>query len=67
MRLNFCGGRLSWKGWLAARYTFADLDDMVAFPESDAYKQAKEAVLANPHYDASREPHEFKGFFLPEV
>jgi hypothetical protein len=24
-------------------------------------------VTAHPLYDASREPHIFKGFFLPEV
>ena len=28
---------------------------------------AKEEMMAHEHYDSSREPHEFKGFFLEEV
>jgi len=54
-------------GWLAARYIFTDLDDMVAFPDSAAYASAKAEVAAHPHYDSSRAPHEFKGFYLNEV
>lgn len=60
---SFCPG----EGWLAARYIFNDLDDMIAFPDSDGYKQARDAVLALPAYDSSRAPHEFKGFFLEDA
>jgi hypothetical protein len=82
VEFSFCPG----EGWLAARYIFDDLDDMVslyfcylvclpqtvfpcqiAFPDSAEFAAAKEAVIAQPHYDSSRQPHEFKGFFLPEV
>ena len=44
-----------------------DLDDMVAFGDSDGFKKAKEAMATAPHQDSSRQPHEFKGFFLPEI
>ena len=40
---------------------------MVAFPESAGFKAAKEALTKAPHYDSSREPHEFKGFFLKDI
>ena len=30
-------------------------------------EKAKKVIAAAPHYDTSREPHEFKGFFLEEV
>ncbi|EOD39138.1 hypothetical protein EMIHUDRAFT_251498 [Emiliania huxleyi CCMP1516] len=52
VEFSFCPG----EGWLAARYIFNDLDDM-----------AKKAVSTAPHYDSSREVHEFKGFYLKEV
>ena len=56
------------QGWLAARYIFTDLDDMVSFlGNTDMLEAAKKEMTSPPHYDASREPHEFKGFFLPEV
>ena len=63
VEFNFCPG----EGWLAARYKFADLEDMKAFLGSSAVEDAKKVVSAAPHYDSSRQPHEFKGFFLPEV
>jgi len=44
-----------------------DLDDMVAFPDSEGYKKAMEAMATAPHQDRSRKPHEFKGFFLEEI
>ena len=56
------------EGWLAARYIFNDLDDMVTFlGNTEFIEEGKKVVGANPHYDSSRSPHEFKGFFLPEV
>ena len=64
MEISFCPG----EGWLAARYIFDDLDDMVAFlGNAEVLEAAKKELTAAPHYDASRQPHEFKGFFLPEV
>ena len=63
VELSFCPG----EGWLAARYIFNDLDDMVAFPDSEGYKKAMEAMATAPHQDSSRTPHEFKGFFLEEI
>ena len=63
VQFSFCPG----EGWLAARYIFDDLDGLRAFPDSAAFAQAKDEVTTHPHYDSSRQPHEFKGFFLPEV
>lgn len=63
VEFSFCPG----EGWLAARYIFNDLDDMVAFLGTDALEKAKKAVSTAPHYDSSREVHEFKGFYLKEV
>ena len=63
VELSFCPG----EGWLAARYIFNDLDDMVAFLGSDALSSTAATVKAAPHFDKSREVHEFKGFFLPEA
>lgn len=40
---------------------------MVAFGDSDGFKKAKEAMATAPHQDSSRQPHEFKGFFLSEI
>ena len=65
LEVSFCPG----EGWLAARYIFNDLDDMVKFlgsmdTDPDLVK-AKELLAAAPHYDPSRSPHEFKGFFKP--
>ena len=54
-------------GWLAARYIYDDLEDMKAFIGEDLAAGVKEKLLANPHYDASRDPQEFKGFYLEEV
>jgi hypothetical protein len=67
IEVSFCPG----EGWLAARYIFNDLDDMVAFlgsmdTDPDLIK-AKEMLAAAPHYDSSRSPHEFKGFFKPAL
>lgn len=52
-------------GWLAARYIFNDLDDMKASFDSPVIAAAKEAVVAHPHYDSSREPVEFKVWIAP--
>jgi len=63
IEFSFCPG----EGWLAARYIFDDLDDMIAFPDTEAFAAAKADLAKCEFYDASRAPHEFKGFFLPEV
>jgi len=63
VEVSFCPG----EGWLAMRYIFDDLDDMKSFGDTDAFVKAKEHMMENPHYDSSREPHEFKGFFLKDV
>lgn len=64
IEVSFCPG----EGWLAARYIFNDLDDMVTFlGDTATLGEAKKAIEAAPHYDSSRQPHEFKGFFLPEA
>ena len=63
LEISFCPGQ----GWLATRFIFDDLDDLRAFPDSAANAQVTEAVTSAEHYDSSREPHEFKGFFLPEA
>jgi hypothetical protein len=63
VQFSFCPG----EGWLAARYIFDDLDDLRASFEAEAFTSAEAKVTAHPLYDASREPHIFKGFFLPEV
>jgi len=63
VEVSFCPG----EGWLAARYIFNDLDDLIAFGETDGFKKAKEILATAPHQDSSREPHEFKGFYLPEA
>ena len=38
-----------------------------ASPGTDALEKAKKDVSTAPHYDSSREVHEFKGFYLKEV
>ena len=63
VEFSFCPG----EGWLAARYIFDDLEDMKSFLGSSALEDAKGVIGGAPHYDSSRSPHEFKGFFLPEV
>ena len=63
VEFSFCPG----EGWLAARYIFKDLEDLKNFGDSSAIAQAKKEVQTAPHYDSSRQPHEFKGFFLPEA
>jgi len=67
LEVSFCPGQ----GWLAARYIFHDLEDMKTFlgsmeTDPDLVK-VKNQVLAAPHYDKSRTPHEFKGFFQPKL
>lgn len=67
LEVSFCPGQ----GWLAARYIFHDLEDMKTFlgsmeTDPDLVK-VKKQVLAAPHYDKSRTPHEFKGFFQPTL
>lgn len=63
VEFSFCPG----EGWLAARYIFNDLDDMVAFLGSPGLEDAKKILATAPHQDPSRAPHEFKGFYLNEV
>mmetsp|Transcript_28735 Transcript_28735/g.32205 ORF Transcript_28735/g.32205 Transcript_28735/m.32205 type:complete len:136 (-) Transcript_28735:175-582(-) len=63
VEVSFCPG----EGWLAMRYIFDDLEDLKSFPDTDASAKAKEHMMENPHYDRTREPHEFKGFFLKDV
>ena len=63
VEISFCPG----EGWLAARYIFDDLDDMVGFLGSPMLEDAKKILAAAPHQDPSRAPHEFKGFYLKEV
>ena len=63
VEVSFCPG----EGWLAARYIFDDLDDMVGFLGSPMLEDAKKILAAAPHQDPSRAPHEFKGFYLKEV
>merc|ERR1711939_819415 len=63
VEISFCPGQ----GWLAARYIFTDLAALKAFGDQPQYAVAKDAVLAHEHYDSSRDPQEFKGFYLWEV
>ena len=67
LEVSFCPG----EGWLAARYIFNDLDDMVSYLGSmdtdPDLIEAKKLLASAPHYDASRSPHEFKGFFQPKL
>ena len=64
VEISFCPG----EGWLAARYIFDDLQDMKNFlGNSKVLEAAKKQIENAPHYDSSRQPHEFKGFFLEEV
>ena len=63
VEVSFCPG----EGWLAARYIFDDLDDMVGFLGSPMLEDAKKILATAPHQDPSRAPHEFKGFYLQEV
>ena len=63
VEISFCPG----EGWLAARYIFNDLDDLIAFGDQPGYAKAIEVLKTAPHQDSSRGPHEFKGFFLPEA
>ena len=56
VEFSFCPG----EGWLAARYIFNDLDDMVSFLGGTGLDSIKKEVASAPHYDSSREPHEFK-------
>ena len=49
-RYSFCPG----EGWLAARYIFNDLQDMIAFPDSEGF--AKVAPRASPSSSPRRVP-----------
>merc|ERR1711998_200972 len=51
VEISFCPGQ----GWLAARYIFTDLEHLKAFGTTPQFETAKQMVLDNPHYDASRE------------
>merc|ERR1712194_480896 len=52
VEISFCPGQ----GWLAARYIFNDLDDMVKFldnmDKSPVMAEIKKDVLSSPHYDS---------------
>merc|ERR1740121_1945868 len=63
MEVSFCPGQ----GWLAVRYIFNDLEDLKKFPDSPVWQNARDTVQKAPHYDSTREVHEFKGFFLQET
>ena len=63
VEMSFCPG----EGWLAARYIFDDLDDMVTYLGNPVLEELKSTVTGAPHYDASRQPHEFKGFYLSKM
>ena len=63
LEISFCPGL----GYLAARYVFTDLDDMVAFFDAPELGEAKEILAAYEHFDTSREVLEFKGFFCEEL
>ena len=63
VEVSFCPG----EGWLALRYLFDDLEDLQAFPTTEAFKQAQANMKEHSHYDHTREPQEFKGFFLKDV
>lgn len=63
VEFSFCPG----EGWLAARFIFHDLEDMKGYLGSEQIEATKKVLMAAPHFDKSREVHEFKGFFLPEV
>ena len=63
VEVSFCPG----EGWLALRYLFDDLEDLQAFPTTEAFEQAQANMKAQSHYDHTREPQEFKGFFLKDV
>jgi hypothetical protein len=63
VKFSFCPG----EGWLAAHYTFNDLDAMKAFFGNPVLGEVAEAVKNHPNFDSSRQPHEFKGFYLWEV
>ena len=61
--VSFCPG----EGWLAARYIFNDLDDMVGFLGGSKIEEMKKVLASAPHQDTTRQAHEFKGFFLKDV
>ena len=63
IEVSFCPG----EGWLASRFIFDDLEDMKAYLGSDAIGEFKKTMSGAPHYDASREPHEFKGFLQEQL
>merc|ERR1711935_38124 len=63
VEINFCPGQ----GWLGVRFLFTDLEDMKNYLGAPALEGLKAEVTSAAHYDASREPQEFKGFFLKEA
>ena len=79
MEMSFCAGN----GWLGVLYLFEDLSDLenfgevrlcfsyypttVAVMQTPEFKVAKAAVLEHPHYDKSRSPQEFRGFFFDDA
>ena len=63
IEISFCPG----EGWLATRFIYDDLADLQAYLGSELYEEMQGVMMAAPHYDATRQPHEFKGFYLPEV
>jgi len=63
VEVSFCPG----EGWLAMRYIISSIEDMKAFPSKDIFEQARANMMENIHYDHTREPREFRGFFLKGV
>ena len=63
VEVSFCPG----EGWLAGRYIFNDLEDLLAFGDNPTRQKLVEEVMKHPYYDNTREPREFKGFYLSEV
>merc|ERR1719491_5551 len=63
VEISFCPG----EGWLAGRYIFNDLPDMVAFLGNPKLAEVSAATKNHQFYDKTREVQEFKGFYLSEV
>ena len=63
VEVSFCPG----EGWLAMRYIISSIEDMKAFPSKDIFEQARANMMENIHYDHTRKPREFRGFFLKGV
>merc|ERR1712087_863248 len=63
VEISFCPG----EGWLAGRYIFNSLEDLKALNSNETFQQFSEEAKKHEFYDNTREPHEFKGFYLHDV